>query len=192
MGQRASTYSYESSTVQSAYGSYVSGGISLWGTNIAMSYTSSVPNAVGVFGVTDAAVNYNAATLVTSVNSSTGYRTGYTITISSQNFNSSSKTTAGKYRTIAHEIGHAYGLGHVPSSSNIMYSYYSATKNVTSQDIWGMKVVTHIHQHSSSTTGTYSEYSVDSHKVLCSSCGGIYIRAHTFSSGVCTKCGYTQ
>ena len=187
MGTKNTTYSYESADIKGIYENYVLGGIALWGTNISMTYTPTQAAATGLFGVTDGAVDYTATTFVSGVGSN-GHRTKYSINISSVNFNSSSN--AGRYRTIAHEIGHAYGLGHVANSGQIMYGTYSTTKNVTTQDLWGMKVVTHVHMHSTSTTGTYSEYSHAYHKVVCSSCKGIYLQTHTFSGGVCSKCGF--
>lgn len=78
--------------------------------------------------------------------------------------------SAGKYRTIAHAIGHVYGLGHVEYSSQIMYPVYSASKSVTSYDKAGMNVMTHAHTHSGSYPTTLEECSVYAHKARCTTC----------------------
>ncbi|MBQ3551612.1 MAG: matrixin family metalloprotease [Clostridia bacterium] len=89
------------------------------------------------------------------------------MTIYSQEFDGNA--TAGKYRTIAHEIGHVYGLGHVDNYSNqIMYPYHSTTKNVTTYDIAGMNVMTHTHTHNGSYPGTYVQLSGYQHIKRCS------------------------
>ena len=139
----------------------------------------------------DAASDATASTLVVSVDSN-GHRTKFTITIYSVNFLGSYTNVNGRNRTIAHEIGHAYGLGDISQSSNIMYGSYSTLKQVTTQDIWGMKVVTHQHNHSSSTTGTYSQLNASYHNVVCSSCYGIYKQDHSYVNGICSKCGRAQ
>ena len=103
-----------------------------------------------------------------------------------------SNATAGKYRTIAHELGHVYGLGDMTSFSNhIMYAVYSTTKNVTSDDIWGMKVVTHVHIHGTLFMGTYEIVDASYHDITCNSCHGKIRRVHSPNAlGVCA-CGYT-
>ena len=181
------TYTFESSAVQSSYETDISNGIALWGSNISLRYTGQ-SSAAGIISQSDSETNATASLSVVNCDSN-GHRTNYILTIYKLNFDSNS--SAMKTRTIAHEIGHAYGLGHVSASTDIMYGTASATKSVTSQAIWGIKVVTHVHTHSSTTTGTYEQYNSSYHYVTCSSCLGIYQQAHTYSSGKCSKCGYS-
>ncbi len=190
MGVKTSNYTFDSSTTYNTYSTYLSNGIALWGTNISMGYTSQ-STAKGLIIASDAASDATASTLVVSVDSN-GHRTKFTITIYSVNFLGSYTNVNGRNRTIAHEIGHAYGLGDISQSSNIMYGSYSTLKQVTTQDIWGMKVVTHQHNHSSSTTGTYSQLNASYHNVVCSSCYGIYKQDHSYVNGICSKCGRAQ
>lgn len=177
MGTKNSTYRFENESVKNTYSSYVTEGIALWGSYINMTYTPASAN--GVFLESAENSNATAATQITNVDAN-GHRTSYTITIYKNNFmNGTSRE--GRIRTIAHEIGHAYGLGHVPDSGQIMYVQYSATTKVTQKDSWGMQVVTHAHVHNRNTAGTYSEYSASHHEVICSACKGIYIQEHTFT-----------
>lgn len=140
--------------------------------------------------VSSSSSDATASTTITAVNNS-DHRLSYTITIYSRNFDDNSD--AGKNRTMAHEPGHAYGLGHVDNPIDIMYGGYSVSKNVTSSSIWGMKVVTHAHIHSASTSGTVVKYTTESHVILCSSCKAHYYTSHIWNStkSACTKCGYT-
>ena len=179
-----------SSAVQAAYSSYVGGGIGLWGTNISMTCISDVDSAGLEIKVSNKITDATASTLVNSVDSETGHRTKCTITIY-PNFNLTSHTYDGKIRTIAHELGHVYGLGHVTFTSSIMYGAYSTTTNVISQDIWGMKVVTHAHIHGTLFMGTYEVVNASYHDITCSSCYGKIRRVHSPNGfGVCA-CGYT-
>ena len=54
-------------------------------------------------------------------------------------------------RTIAHELGHSFGLLDLTESNwsrNIMYGYSSSYKYVTTNDINGVKFSAHIHKKS--------------------------------------------
>ncbi len=191
MGTKYSTFTYSSSEVQSKYGLYIIGGINMWGSHINMNYVSQYSEGM-FYAQLDTSRAPNAATiadtLVLECNSE-GHRIGYLITIYPSVFDT--LTDSKKVKTIAHEIGHAYGLGHAPSSSSIMYGYVADSMSITSQDVWGMKIVTHQHTHSASTTGTYKKLNPTYHYVTCDSCYGIYKQEHSFSSaGTCTKCGF--
>ena len=165
MGSKNTTYAYSSAAVKSAYSTYVTAGISLWGSCISCTEESSSPMGEITVSAMDSGAN---ADLGPSYYPSTMHMASWTLTIYSKNFDGNE--TAGKYRTIAHEIGHAYGLGHVDYSSQIMYHTYSPYKNVTSYDRAGMNVMTHTHTHDGSYSTTLEEYATYSHKVRCSTC----------------------
>ena len=149
----------------------------MWGTYI--SCTEGNSSSKGTITVSALDNGANAATLP-SYNASNHHITNWTITIYSTNFNGN--TTNGKNRTIAHEIGHVYGLGHVSFSSQIMYHTYSETKNVTSYDKAGMNVMTHTHTHTGSYSITLEQYSTFTHKVRCNTCKAYYL----------SNCSYTD
>lgn len=165
MGCKNTTYQYASSTVKSNYSSYVTGGTGLWGSCISCTETSSSPMGI----ITVPAMNIDAtATTSSTPDPSNNHISSWVITIYSIHFDDN--TNAGKYRTIAHEFGHVYGLGHVDYSSQIMYHTYSETKSVTSYDIAGMDVMTHTHVHTGTYSTTIEQHSTYRHKVRCNSC----------------------
>lgn len=196
MGTKVSTYKYSSDEVRRAYADYVVAGIGMWTSYISMSYSAS--STQGLFKISNETSGATASTLVTAVDAN-GHRTQYEVTIFSYSFDTNSDE--GKARTIAHEIGHVYGLGHVNTTGDIMYDTYSETKAVTSASRNGMKVVTHVHTHSASTSGTYVATTQSQHGLLCSTCKGIYYSSHTLPSAyqynttshwrVCSSCGNT-
>lgn len=165
MGKMNTSYQYSSSSVKSNYSTYVTTGIGMWGAHISCTESSSSPMGTITVSAMDSGAN---ASMQPTNNTSTKHITKWTMTIYSQNFDGNA--TEGKYRTIAHEIGHAYGLGHVGNSSQIMYGTYSTSKNVTSYDKAGMNVMTHAHTHNSTYSTTLEEYSIYKHKVRCSTC----------------------
>jgi len=176
MGSTTTTYRYESNTVKTNYSSYVVNGIMLWGTNI--SCTENNSSTIGLFKVSSDNIGATASTELTYY-TSTNHVATWAITIYSNSFDSN--TTEEKNNTIAHEIGHVYGLAHVNNSSQIMY-YACFPKSVTSYDLDGMNVMTHVHTHSGSYPISYEQYTNTSHKVRCNTC-----RAYA----ACT-CNYTS
>ena len=177
MGTKNTTYSYSSSTVKSNYSSYVISGIGLWGSNIYCIESSSSP--MGTITVSAMDSGANAETYL-NYNTSSNHVTSWYMTIYSTNFDVNSDP--GKYRTIAHEIGHVYGLGHVSYNSQIMYHTYNESKSVTSYDIAGMNVMTHTHTHIGSYSITLEQYSTYTHKVRCATCKAYYL----------SNCSYTD
>ena len=116
-------------------------------------------SAINTTSTADTALSYD---------SNTKHIDSWTITIYKNSFDGNAD--AGKYRTIAHEIGHVYGLSHFNNPNQIMYESYSVTKNVTNNDKRGMNVMTHTHTHSGTYSTTLEQYSSYSHKVRCSIC----------------------
>ena len=193
-GTISATYAFVYGIDEEEYQPIMAGGAALWGTNISVLKISNTNLAQGLIIINDLATNTLASTYIPpeSVDSN-GHIQAFNLTINTYYFDI--LTPALKYKVIAHELGHAYGLDHVPQNTNIMFgtanAYWFSSAQVTAQDIWGMKVVTHEHVHSASTTGTYTQLDVMSHEVTCSSCKGIYIQEHTFNAyNTCTKCGY--
>ena len=87
-----------------------------------------------------------------------------------------------KSKTIAHEIGHVYGLHHVNQPNQIMYSSASESKYVTSYDTAGMDVMTHSHMHTGTYSTTLEQHSAYTHKSRCDTC-----HAYHFAN-----CSYTD
>lgn len=166
MGSRNTTYKYEGSAVKNKYSTYIKTGISLWGSSISCTESNSSP--MGIITASTEKSNANALTTVTC-DTSTNHIISWTLKIYSNNFDANSSDD-GKYKTIAHEIGHVYGLGHVDYSSQIMYGTYSQSKNITSYDRAGMSVMTHTHNHNGNYSTTTEKGSVYSHKVRCNTC----------------------
>ncbi len=177
MGSKNTTYHYSSSTVKSNYSSYVTAGIGLWGSYISCAETSSSPMGTITVSAMDSGAT---ADTLPSYYTSNNHIASWVITIYSTNFDGNSDV--GKCRTIAHELGHAYGLGHVSYSSQIMYHTYTETINVTSYDRAGMNVMTHTHTHSGTYSKILEQYSTYTHKVRCNTCKAYYL----------SNCSYTD
>ena len=172
MGSKTTEY-YYASTETEDYASHVNAGISMWGSNINMSEDAS---GIGVITVVDLP---NEGYTATCSAGSAVHRDAWTITINMPVFDGLGRTDDHKKRTLAHEIGHAYGLGDLSSSysSQMMYGGSSSIKNVTSNDIWGMKICTE--EHTSHNYNEYIFYSSSSHYKICGDCRGAVIVSHS-------------
>lgn len=188
MASKTTSYYAVSESVRAIYNGYVTNGASMWGSYISMSYSTS---GIGyIYAVNDSTTGATASTKTYAGND--GITTGWYICINSYFFDGN--TTEGKNRTLAHEIGHVYGLGDLYESnysSQIMYGYYSITKNVTSNDKNGMTVVTETHTHSSFYPQVYEQYSSAYHKVRCTTCKTYKLEEHS-STSYCSKCAYSS
>ena len=102
MGSKNTTYSYSSSAVKNTYSTYVTTGIGMWGSYISCTESSSSPMGTITVSAMDSGAT---ADLGPTYYTSTKHMASWTLTIYSQNFDDNAD--AGKYRTIAHEIGHA-------------------------------------------------------------------------------------
>lgn len=131
------------------------------------------------------------ASATTSSTRTDGLTTGWSIKINKANFDSLS-TSSLKNKTMAHEMGHVYGLKDLTLStfsSQIMYGYVNSSMNVTTNDINGMKVVTEVHTHSGYYPKSYQKRDSSTHLVRCTICKSYIIENHTSLTN-CTKCGY--
>lgn len=188
MGSKITSYYAVSESVRALYDGYVQNGISLWGTYISMSYSSAGEGYI--YAVNDSTSRKTAIT--TTYANSDGIITGWNICINAYYFDGNS--SEGKKRTLAHEIGHVYGLGDLDKyeyASQIMYGVYSESKNVTSNDKNGMSVVTESHTHSGFYPQIYEDYLPSYHKVRCATCRSYKLEVHT-STTYCSKCGYSE
>ncbi len=151
--------------MRNAYLAYVNAGIALWGSSI--SCTEGGSSSMGTIKASGATSD---ATAITTIywNETTKHISSWVITIYSSNFDNN--VPAGKNRTIAHELGHVYGLGHFTNSNQIMYPNYSVTKNVTTYDKMGMKVMVHEHTHSGSYPTSLEKTTGLNHRVRCNTC----------------------
>lgn len=163
MGIKYTTYSFSSSLDESSLASCVSDGIDMWGSEI--SCTKRTSGAMGTIASSLAPSQAVASTTIST--NSASHITAWTICIYELNF--INKSNAGKARVIAHELGHAFGLGHVSNSSQIMYTTYNDTFSVTAGDIRGMRVMTHVHTHGDSYSISY-EPLIHTHKKRCTTC----------------------
>jgi len=144
MGSKTTTYTYASVAAKSALQSSVEGGIDLWGSYISCNESNSLP--VGTIALIPNAGNFTARAAIVADDNDSNHVGEWILQVNSINFQNCS--TAGQKRTIAHEIGHVYGLDHISNEDQIMYHTYSEDKNVTANDRNGMKVMTHVHTHS--------------------------------------------
>lgn len=171
MGQKNTTYYFDAYALY-GYEDYIYDGISMWGNNIVCTEVLDPDVAKGTFAKTTGLLvgpgggNVAAHTQI-QVDTSSMHITNWTITICSSYFAGFSEYE--KKLTIAHEIGHTYGLEHVNITNSIMYPTVSESLAIRNGDIIGMSVMTHTHTHSNYT---YKPLASMRHEQTCGSCGG--------------------
>lgn len=185
-GQKALTYNFKYAADKTKYASVFTSGTSLWGSSISCTEGSASAAQLSIWSVSDSGKPYTAATRLTA--STNSHITKAEMVINSAVFDG--KSSAVKTRTIAHEIGHVFGLDDLKDSANdtkIMWYSASSSKNVTQSDLYGMKVVTHAHKsHSFASPVSYSS---TYHRSTCNYCSGYIEERHTMVNGSCSECG---
>lgn len=200
-GSKVYKYKYDSNSTKSAYGNYITQGAALWGSNISFTEKGLFESAQCTIATTnDANLDYTAAVIYSGNMAYNTHFDSITISIHTVNFNSNptnytdSQLNERKKRTIAHEIGHTYGLADLYEGINslkIMYGYSSYQKGVTAEDLKGLSVVTH--EHTSHRFGaSYTIWSSSNHTSHCATCSGYRFYAHNMVNGLCVQCGYRQ
>ena len=144
MGSKTTTYTYVSAAVKSVLQSSFEAGIDMWGSYISCDESST--SSAGIVSLVTNLSNFTARVRIVASETDENHVGEWEMEVNAINFQNCS--TAGQKRTIAHEIGHVYGLDHVSNENQIMYHTYSEDKNVTANDRNGMKVMTHVHTHS--------------------------------------------
>ena len=210
MGSKITKYNYADEIAES-YSTYIDAGKALWGDFISMSEVED--DAMGVIDTMDDPDIDTIAVCPPECHNpdpDNHYHdyceTGWEIIINIPNFDAEDRTYKHKIRTIAHEIGHIYGLADLFEGYElqIMYKYSSASKDVTGKDEIGMEICTDIHTEHDFSNILYedSNYCV----VACSHCGGYIPVPHQFTSTLvpvgtqstcrktvktCSLCGYS-
>ena len=116
MGTKYTTYSYESASTKAKYKAYVEAGIDKWGVTIDCSEVTT-----GAMGLIKEDIYYDppGSASVQSSYDANKHITSWVLTIYEALFpydnsgTGASASAAGKNNTIAHEIGHVYGLGEI-------------------------------------------------------------------------------
>lgn len=189
-GTRSMTYYYNNSKGTS-YATYFEQGKKMWGSKISLSrVSSSVSPSIEliVWDIFSFPYDFraNATTEPYSKPPPSHYKR-WKILVNQENFDPLSSYQ--KNAVMAHEIGHAYGLGHVNSASQIMYSFTpSSSTKVRSEDLRGMILMTHERSCSSATSeNTYERVDNSRHKKRCKACKSFVYEFHN-NGHYCSLC----
>ena len=200
MGTKVTSYKYEDISQKHSYSYVVESGIAMWENAIDVTYDQE--NGLGTIAVSSSTTyEITAGATRDTFYSDTGHIETWTLTIYEEYFDLTHYTS--QICTIAHEIGHVYGLAHVENSDQIMYSA-SGVRDITTKDFAGMSVMTHEHTHSGSYS-TYHDTSSPTHKNRCIDCLAFTVTTtyeytdfmHTASCSHCLEstrdyCAYTS
>lgn len=111
----------------------------------------------------------------------------------------SAKSTTAKTHVPLHELGHVIGLDDISNKAsynaylmcNEFGSNYSAPTTITTDDIKGAAFILGLHTKSDHVlSSTKSYHNSTYHRQPCTVCGAYLLETHSYSNGVCTKCGH--
>ena len=174
---RSTSYRLSDDGITDDYRSIIRDGIALWGTTL--SCTENV-SGVGLIGSDTSYSDDIVAMVLSEYDTFSGHITSWSMTISPSNFEQLSY--AAQIRTIAHEVGHVYGLHHVNNSRQLMYGYVSETKDVTWFERLGINTLTHTHVHNDETTYAIQQHSTTQHRKRCETCYAFYLIDCTYTT----------
>lgn len=189
-GTKTMTY-YYSDTYGTEYHTRFTQAKALWGSYISLSRTTDPYSANIVYRVDESFSSSISHTYAVAQYMNGGtppmHATNWYIAVNKEKYDPLNNTK--EKIVLAHEIGHTYGLGHVGSTSQIMYSAEPlTTMAVTAKDTRGMQLMTHAHSCSSlSSSNTYERVDTTLHKKRCKTCMSFVYEPHT-DILVCTLC----
>ncbi len=178
MGSINTTYMYDDTVhvydgkeyLASDYTNHFNNGIALWGDVINMEETDNPMGDIRLMKDPDDPATAKCGGHEPEL--PYYHETNWYIKINIPKFYPSNKDKAIKKRTIAHEIGHVYGLADLGSEYKlqIMYGVKSKKKDVKPNDIWGMEICTDQHIAHNITEYNHDEsgYCIE----ICGDCGG--------------------
>ncbi|MCL2081846.1 MAG: hypothetical protein FWH04_01200 [Oscillospiraceae bacterium] len=171
-------YRYETEAMKNKYDTPFKTGIKLWGTYIGMTEKKNSKNIV-----TEDSLGSGVAAVAElrgiDPKKSNQHIKGWKITANAPVFRNLSPDE--KAKTMAHEIGHVYGLGdlrYYKNRGNLMYN--QSITGLTSSDRLGMQVVTGVHKkHEKKSSDKYDKIMSKEHIRVCS-CGLKVNEKHKF------------
>lgn len=190
-GTKSLTYYYGNAYGES-YHTRFTEGKNLWGTNINLQRSTNSDTANVIFRV-----DLTGGAKYPNANAVTESRVSGTLSLHQKSWtiiffkDKVDPMTNYQRKTIAaHEIGHAYGLGEVWNISQVMYGATPSTSTkVTTSDLKGLKLMTHVHSCQDATTyNTYGWVDGTFHRKRCNTCSSFIYEVHTNGSS-CTLCG---